>query len=59
MGVGIILLYLFVLVYIDENVYFKVLLIYFGIFFVGVVVGSGFGFVVGGLILNNVYVDIK
>lgn len=59
MGVGIILLYFFVFVYIDENVYFKVFFIYFGIFFVVVIVGFGFGFVVGGLILNEIYIYIN
>lgn len=59
MGAGTTPLYSLAPAYIDENVHPKASPIYLGIFFAGAVAGSGLGFVVGGPILNNVYVDIK
>ena len=59
MGAGTTPLYSLAPAYIDENVHPKASPIYLSIFFAGAVAGSGLGFVVGGPILNNVYVDIK
>lgn len=57
MGVGIILLYIFGFVYIDENVYLKLLLVYFVVFFFLILLGFGLGFIFGGLLLN-IYIDV-
>lgn len=56
LGVGIILLFMFGLVYIDENVSFKVVFMYLGVWFIVIFFGLGIGYVVGGLLLN-VWVD--
>lgn len=58
MGVGMLFLYLLVFVYIDENVYLKLCLVYFGVFFVVVIVGFGLGFFVVGVMFIN-YVDLE
>lgn len=56
LGVGIMFLFIFGLVYIDENVNFKVVFMYFGVWFMVMFFGFGIGYVVGGLFLN-VWVD--
>lgn len=57
LGVGIIFLFIFGLVYIDENVNLKVVFMYFGVWFIVIFFGFGIGYVVGGFFFN-VWVDL-
>ncbi|KAJ7394323.1 hypothetical protein OS493_000127 [Desmophyllum pertusum] len=59
MGAGTTPLYSLAPAYIDENVHPKASPIYLGIFFAAAVAGPGLGFVAGGPILNEVYIQIK
>jgi len=59
MGAGTTPLYSLAPAYIDENVHPKSSPIYLGLFFAAAITGPGLGFVAGGAILNDIYIQVK
>lgn len=59
MGAGTTPLYSLAPAYIDENVHPKSAPVYLGIFYAAAITGPGIGFVVGGAILNDIYIQVK
>ena len=59
MGAGTTPLYSLAPAYMDENVHPKSAPIYLGIFFAAFVTGPGLGYVAGGAILDDIYVQVK
>ncbi|XP_033104017.1 solute carrier organic anion transporter family member 4C1-like [Anneissia japonica] len=58
MGLAVTPLYTVGVAYLDENVKHKVIGAYIGIFLMVSILASALGFVAGGIILNNVYINI-
>ena len=58
MGAGTSPLYSLAPAYIDENVHPKASPVYLGVFFAATITGPGLGFIFGGMILNDIYVDV-
>lgn len=59
MGAGTTPLYSLAPAYIDENVHPKSSPIYLAIFYVAALTGPGLGFIAGGAILNDIYIQVK
>ena len=59
MGAGTTPLYSLAPAYIDENVHPKSSPIYLAIFYVAALTGPGLGFIAGGAILNNIYIQVE
>ena len=59
MGAGTTPLYSLAPAYIDENVHPRSSPVYLGIFYAAAITGPGLGFIVGGAILNDLYIQVK
>ncbi|XP_068755616.1 solute carrier organic anion transporter family member 4A1-like [Montipora capricornis] len=59
MGAGTTPLYSLAPAYIDENVHPRASPVYLGIFYAAAITGPGLGFIAGGAILNDFYIQIK